>query len=180
MRYAHRLILALLFFTVGLAQAAAPRDPGSYFFDQNLGDFSEELENAREQGKVGILIMFELDDCPFCHRMKQTVLNQPEIQDYFKQHFLILSVDIEGDVEMTDFKGEAMTEKDFAFKKNRVRATPVFAFYDLNGDPIKRARLTGATNGPEEFLWLGEYVKEGIYQKMSFTRYKRQRRKAIN
>ena len=180
MKYAHRLVLGLLFLTVGLVQAAAPRDPGSHFFDQSLGDFSEELENAKEQGKVGILIMFELDDCPFCHRMKQTVLNQPEIQDYFKQHFLILSVDIEGDVEMTDFKGESMTEKDFSFKKNRVRATPVFVFFDLNGNPIKRARLTGATNGPEEFLWLGQYVKEGIYKKMSFTRYKRQRRKAIN
>lgn len=180
MKCTHRLVLGLLLLTVGLAQAAAPRDPGSYFFDQSLGDLSEELENAKEQGKVGILIMFELDDCPFCHRMKQTVLNQPEIQDYFKQHFLILSVDIEGDVEITDFKGESMTEKDFSFKKNRVRATPVFAFFDLNGNPIKRARLTGATNGPEEFLWLGQYVKEGIYHKMSFTRYKRQRRKAIN
>ena len=119
-------------------QAAAPRDPASHFFDQSLGDFSEELENAKEQGKVGILIMFELDDCPFCHRMKQTVLNQPEIQDYFKQHFLILSVDIEGDVEMTDFKGESMTEKDLSFKKNMVSATTVF----VSNVPASRAQPT--------------------------------------
>ena len=155
------------------AHAGTPRDPGEYFFDQSLGDFSEELELAKEDGKKAILIMFEMDECPFCHRMKQTVLNQPEVQDYFKEHFMIFSVDIEGNVEMIDFKGNTVTQKDFAFKGNRVRATPVFAFYDLKGDPIKRARFTGASNGPQEFMWLGEYVANGVYNSMSFTRYKR-------
>ncbi|MFN2337822.1 MAG: thioredoxin, partial [Gammaproteobacteria bacterium] len=27
----------------------------------------------------------------------------------------------------------------------------------------------------DEFLWLGEYVSEGHYQDMPFTRYKRER-----
>ena len=158
------------------AQASTPRDPGEYFFDQSLGDFSEELETARDNGKKAILIMFEMDECPFCHRMKQTVLNQPKVQDYYKENFMIFAVDIEGDVEMVDFKGNSVTQKDFSFKGNRVRATPVFAFFDLNGDPIKGARYTGATNGPDEFLWLGEYVANGIYNEMSFTRYKRSKK----
>jgi thioredoxin-related protein len=84
-------------------------------------------------------------------------------------------VDIEGDIEITDFKGRAIREKDFAFEENRVRATPVFLFYDLNGKQL--ARYTGATSGIDEFLWLGEYVVEGIYEDMPFTRYKRLRRK---
>lgn len=173
-RWALLLCLAI----VSLAsQAAAQRDPAEYFFDQSLGDFSEELEVAKESGKDAILIMFEMDECPFCHRMKQTVLNQVSVQEYFKKHFLILTVDIEGDVEMIDFQGNPISQKDFAFKKNRVRATPVFAFYDLTGKPIKRARFTGATNGPEEFMWLGRYVVEGVYKEMSFTRYKRSQRK---
>ena len=170
-----RLCLGLVLSLVVLAaQGATPRDPGQYFFDQTLGDFSEELALAREQGKKAILVMFEMDECPFCHRMKQTVLNQPEIQDYFKQHFMVFSVDIEGDIEITDFKGNPTTEKEFSFRGNRVRATPVFAFFDLNGDPI--ARYTGATNGPEEFRWFGEYVVDGVFREMSFTRYKRSRR----
>jgi len=98
------LLGGLMFATCVWAEA---RDPGEYFFDQTFGDFSEELVNAREQGKQGILIMFEMDECPFCHRMKATVLNQLEVQDYFKQHFLIFSVDIEGDVEIIDFQGRA-------------------------------------------------------------------------
>jgi thioredoxin-related protein len=171
------LVLFLSIFAWGLsASAAATRDPGEHFFDQTLGDFSEELELAREQGKAGILIMFEMDECPFCHRMKITVLNRVEIQDYFKAHFLIFPLDIEGDVEITDFAGEQVKEKDFAFKQFRVRATPVFAFFDLDGKLV--ARYTGATRNAEEFRWLGEYVVEGADKKTSFTRYKRERRKA--
>lgn len=144
------------------------------FFDQGFGDFSEELELAKEEGKKGILIFFEMDDCPFCHRMKTTILNQSQVISYYKKHFKIYPVDIEGDVEMTDFKGKITTQKDFAFKEHRVRATPVFAFFDLTGKRV--VRYTGATSSMEEFLWLGEYVVKGIYKETSFTRYKRNRR----
>lgn len=160
---------------ITMAHGAAGRDPGEYFFDQTFGDFSEELDSARDQGKKGILVMFEMDDCPFCHRMKATVLNQPEVQDYYKEHFLIFTVDIEGDVEITDFQGRTMPMKDFAFKEFRVRATPVFQFFDLEGKPIKRARFTGATRNVDEFMLLGKYVVEGAYKDTNFTRYKRSR-----
>jgi thioredoxin-related protein len=169
------LVLALLA-SVSAIAADKPRDPGQHFFNESFWDFTEELQNAREAGKQGILVMFEMDECPFCHRMKTTVLNQPDVQDYFREHFLIFPVDIEGDVEVVDFKGETTTMKDFAFKQYRVRATPVFAFYDLDGKYIKRARFTGATRDKDEFLLLGRYVVEGAYKQQSFTRYKRSAR----
>lgn len=169
-----RLLLALaLLASVSAIAADKPRDPGQHFFNESFWDFTEELQNARKAGKQGILVMFEMDECPFCHRMKTTVLNQPDVQDYFREHFLIFPVDIEGDVEVVDFKGKTTTMKDFAFKQYRVRATPVFAFYDLDGEYIKRARFTGATRDKDEFLLLGRYVVEGAYKQQSFTRYKR-------
>ncbi len=58
----------------------------------------------------------------------------------------------------------------------RVRATPVFAFFNLDGRLVKR--YTGATKDPQEFLWLGQYVVEGVYEQMSFTRFKRQKRQS--
>lgn len=120
------------------------------------------------------MIFFEMDECPFCHRMKETVLNQPDVQEYFRENFLLFSVDIEGDLEITDFEGNAMSQKDFAFKSNRVRATPVFAFFDLTGKRV--VRYTGATNGVDEFKWLGKYVIDGEYEKMPFAKYKRQKK----
>ena len=158
------------------ALAAAPRDPEEYFFDQTLGDLTEELEMAREQGKRGLLIFFEQEECPFCHRMKQTVLNQPEVQDFYKERFLIFPVDIESTVEITDPTGKATTQKDFFADVTRNRgATPVFAFFDLDGELV--TRYTGATTGPDEFLWLGEYAAEGVYKEMPFSRYKREKRR---
>ncbi len=169
------LLVGLLL--LGFNSQAAVRDPAEYFFDQSLGDFREELETARDAGKKGILIMFEMDECPFCHRMKKTVLNQSEVQDYYKQNFLIFSVDIEGDVLITDFAGQSVSQKDFAFKQHRVRATPVFGFFDLDGKLI--TRYTGATTDLREFLWLGEFVVDGHYLSTNFSRYKRQKKEEL-
>ncbi len=169
------LLLALLLVDSQVF-AAETHDPGTHFFDETWGDLQEELETARAEGKKGILLFFELDECPFCHRMKRSVLNRPEVQKYFRTHFRIFTIDIEGDVEMVGFQGNAITQKDFSFKANRVRATPVMVFYDLDGKEIMR--YTGATSGVEEFLWLGEFIAEGHYETMRFTKYKRQKARA--
>lgn len=167
-----RLLSILLLILSAPVFAADPgRDPDQYFFNQTFGDFSEELETARDEGKAGVLLMFEMDECPFCHRMKTMVLNQPEVQDYFREHFLIFPVDVEGDIEIVDFEGNPDTQKEFALKQFRVRATPVFAFFDLEGNLV--ARYTGATRDQEEFMLLGQYVVDGAYKDTTFTKYKR-------
>lgn len=161
------LILALLV-TPAMAEV---RDPGTHFFQPKFGDLKEDLESARQSGKAGILLMFEMDECPFCHRMKVSVLNQSEVQDYFRKHFLVYSIDIKGDTALTDFQGQATSEKAFALEQ-RARATPVFIFYDLDGKAV--TRFTGATQNADEFLLLGRYVVEGVHKSMPFNVYKRQ------
>lgn len=169
-----RLLAAwcLLWLAPLVANAAPGRDPFTYFFNDTFGNFADELRTARAQGKQGVLLFFEQADCPFCHYMEQNVLNQPQVQAYYRQHFLSFPVDILGDVEITNFHGRQLTEKAFA-KINRVRATPVFAFYDLKGDEV--FRYTGSTTGVAEFMSLGRYVAGGVYRKMPFINYKRRR-----
>ena len=172
--WARSLVVMLAVFLLGAtAPSSAPRDPYQFFFNQTLGDLSEELQLARDQGKKGVLLFFEMDECPFCHYMKSTVLNQPDVQAYFREHFLSFPVDIEGDIEIVDFEGRTMTQKDFAFKINRVRLTPVFAFYDLEGDRV--VRHIGKTSGKDEFMLLGKFVAEGMYKQMRFINYKREK-----
>ena len=151
---------------------AEVRDPHSHFFLSKLGDFKEELDTAKQEGKQGVLIMFEMDDCPFCARMKANVLNQSEIQDFFRKHFLIYDVNVKGDTPMVDFKGKETTEKAFALEQ-RAQATPVFVFYDLEGNAV--TRFTGATQTAEEFMLLGRYVVEGVPKTgVPFNLYKKQ------
>jgi thioredoxin-related protein len=166
-----RALLTAILMLASLTVAAEKRDVNQYFFDQKIGDFKAELATAKAQGKKGILLMFEQEDCPWCHRMKDTILNQSEVQDYFKQHFLIFPIDIKNELTMVDFKGRETTEKAFA-AENRVRATPVFLFFDLEGNPVYR--FTGVAKDAREFLLLGRYVVEGTYKSVPFNVYKAQ------
>jgi thioredoxin-related protein len=173
-RAGRALAAAILMLVLAPAAAQETRDADRHFFHSTFGDFTEELELARAEGKQGILVFFEMDECPFCHRMKRDVLNRPEVQDWYREHFLVFSVDVEGDTEVTDFSGRTMSAKDFAFREHRVRATPVFAFFDLDGERVYR--YTGATRDAQEFLLLGEFVAGRHYEATNFTRFKRARR----
>jgi thioredoxin-related protein len=177
--------ILICFLLLGSTQAfsAVAKDPYAFFFDQNLGDLQEELENAQDDGKKGVFVFFEMDECPFCHRMKETVLSQPSVQEHFKKNFVNLAIDIEGDIEIVDFNGDTMSQKEFAVK-NRVRATPVMAFYDFESKQV--VRYTGATSGVEEFMWLAEFYEKGIYKMKSksgrpirFASYKRLKKKQL-
>ncbi|MCR4304077.1 MAG: thioredoxin family protein [Gallionella sp.] len=161
-------LLFILCMGTGIAEM---RDAEKYFFDLKMGDFKSELATAKEEGKTGIMIMFELEDCPFCYRMKHTVLNQSEVQDYYHKHFLLFPVDIRGNLPMVDFKGNETTEKAFSIE-HRVYGTPVFDFFDLDGKLI--TRFPGTSKDANEFLQLGKCVVEGACKTMSFTAYKKQ------
>ena len=172
------LFIFSVFLSTVSAAATDVRDPYKFFFNETWGDMTEELANAKDSDKKAILIFFEMDECPFCHYMKMNVLNQPEVQDFYRKNFLNITIDIEGDVEMVNFKGKTLKLKDFAFKENRVRATPVIAFFDLNGKRIYRH--TGKTSGVEEFMWLGEFIAKGLYKEMRFSKYKKNKRAEKN
>ena len=191
MRFTNTYIFFLLlipFVTVSTVNAentkATPQEieisSADDFFDETLNDLEEERTIAKDENKKGILLMFEMDECPFCRRMKKTVLNRKEVQDYFRKNFRILSIDVEGDLELTDFQGKETTQKEFSLKQFRVRATPVFQFVGLDGKPIKNGRLTGATKNASEFMLLGKFIVDEENKKQSFSRYKRKQKKAAN
>lgn len=140
------------------------------FFDQHFGNLRQELQTAREEKKQGVFIMFEQDECPWCEKMTTTVMNQSAVQSYYRKHFRTLTIDIKGGTPLTDFSGKEMAERDFAFQ-HRVRATPVFMFFNLDGQPM--VKYTGATRDATEFIWLAQFVVEGDYKNKAFTAYKR-------
>ncbi len=170
-------ILTLLvagIFSLGLSNslfAETLRDPGLHFFEDTFGDMQEELQLTDEEGKTGLLIMFETDECPWCVRMKQTVLNRVKVQDYYKANFRSLTLNAESSNTLVDFDGNETTEADFALKLLRVRATPVFAFFAPSGALL--TKFTGTTKNVQDFLLLGKFVVEGHYASQRFSQYRR-------
>ncbi len=156
-----------------IANMNAQADVYTHFFSQTWGNLQEELEVAKQAEKKGILLFFEMDECPFCSRMKATIFSQKAVQEQFSADFLAFPIDIEGDTEITDFQGNTMRSKDFAEKIHRVRATPVMMFFDLDGNTLYRH--TGPARNAEEFLLMGQYVAEGAYKNMRFRQYRQQK-----
>ena len=142
------------------------------FFHVSFGDLQEELDIIQDEDKSALLVMFETKDCPWCVRMKHTVLNRQAVQDYYHENFRILTMDAEGEVLITDFEGNDITTREFSLKAMRVRATPVFAFFDDQGELI--ARYTGALKNAHDFLLLGRYVVDGHYKSIRFSKFRRE------
>ncbi len=168
-----KLLLGLLLAAQGLVPASAETilPPEASFFEETFGDMPDELSIVADENKKALLIMFETDDCPWCMRMKQTVLNRQRVQDYFKEHFRIISLNAEGGAPIVDFDGQDTSETKFALKLLRVRATPVFAFFSADGKLL--TKYTGTTKNADDFLLLGEYVVGGHYKQGKFSKYRR-------
>ena len=170
-----RLIAALVLSLSFLGSAFwLPVAHADGFWDDSFYDMPADLKQAKADGKTGVFLFFQMADCPFCHRMETTVFTDPDVKAFMKKHFITASIDIEGDVMMTDFQGKSISQKDFAFKQFRVRATPVMAFIDTDG---KVATLfTGPTRSAKEFLTLAEFVTSGAYKQpgMNFFKYRKE------
>lgn len=154
----------LLFLFLAAWLSAAWAADADKFFDQSLGDFPDELKAVRQAGKQGVLLMFEMDGCPYCRRMRQQVLSREDVQTYFHRHFAAFSVDTLGNQPLTDFRGGQTTEKDFA-RSLKISGTPTFIIFGTDGREL--ARLAGATKDAGEFMQFGRYVAEGHYETQS-------------
>ena len=165
-------ILPLVLGLIGVAAFADEnsdtREPREYFFTQTFGDLPEELDEVKKSGKAGLLLFYEQEGCPYCQRMMQTVFNQRRVQDWYAEHFLSITVDIRGDVELRDIDGITLPSKVFA-QHRKVNFSPVISFLDLNGAEI--FRKSGMISNPEEFLLMGRYITEGRYTDTVFADY---------
>lgn len=162
-----RLLRAVLLFLLVIGGGLAAAADADRFFDQGLGDFAAELKTAQAAGKSGVLLMFELEGCPYCRKMREQVLSRGDVQGYFRKHFAVFSVDVVGALPVSDFAGREATEKAFA-QTLKIRGTPTFVFFAAGGSEV--ARLSGVTSA-DEFMRAGRYVAEGHYKTMSLEQF---------
>jgi len=167
-------LLALSVLATGFALAGEPeaRDAREFFFEQTFGDLPEEMQAAREQGKIGMLLFFEAESCPYCQYMLRKIFNQKRVQDWYHERFVNIAVDIHGDVELKDFDGITLPSKVFSDHR-RIFLTPAMSFLDLDGNEIYRH--LGMTKTPEDFLLLGEYIEGKHYFDTEFKVFARAR-----
>lgn len=93
---------------------------------ETFKDLAEDLEEANAEGKR-LVLFFEQRGCIYCRKMHEEVFSDPGISDYIGENFFVVQMNIYGDVEVVDFDGESLSEKEMA-RKWRVMFTPNIVF----------------------------------------------------
>ena len=89
-------------------------------------DLREDLDEANGEGKR-LLLMFEQRGCVYCSKMHEEVYPQPVVADYITENYFVVQLNLHGDIEVTDFDGETLREKDMA-RKWGILFTPTLMF----------------------------------------------------
>ena len=149
----------------GLAGGGQAR--GEFLIESLDNDFPAEIAAAKDEGKK-LVIFFHQLGCPYCDKMRKRVLPDPKVVEYYGQHYVMVESNIKGNLDVVSPDGEPMKETELG-RKYRVRATPVYVFFDDAGK--KALQLTGFLDA-DLFVRAGQYVVEGMHQKnVSFYRY---------
>ena len=89
---------------------------------------TEDLAEANAQGKR-LMVIWEQRGCIYCTQMHENVFPDPENDAYINEHYFVVQMNLFGDVEVTDFDGEVLAEKDIA-RKWGIVFTPTMMFFD--------------------------------------------------
>ncbi|MBO9431332.1 thioredoxin family protein [Sulfitobacter sp. 1A13191] len=89
-------------------------------------DLREDLEEARGEDKR-LMLMFEQRGCIYCTKMHEEVFPTPEIANYIEENYFVVQLNLHGDIEVTDFDGETLSEKQMA-RKWGILFTPTLMF----------------------------------------------------
>ncbi|MCL3880825.1 thioredoxin family protein [Marivita sp. GX14005] len=125
----HLMASALALMMALPAHAAEMGDDGLHkqpWMRDTFKDLREDLEEANAEGKR-LVLFFEQRGCIYCTQMHEEVFSDPAISDYIADNFFVVQLNLHGDIEVTDFDGEALPEKDMA-QRWRVMFTPSIVF----------------------------------------------------
>ncbi|MEX0968969.1 MAG: thioredoxin family protein [Paracoccaceae bacterium] len=138
-----KLIFALALLASPLA-AAELGDDGLHkpdWLQNTFRDMAEDLAEATDSG-LRLLVIWEQRGCIYCTRMHENIFPDPEIDAYIRAHYFVVQMNLFGDVEVTDFDGEVLSEKQMA-RKWGVVFTPTMMFFpeEAGDEPANMAAV---------------------------------------
>jgi len=129
-------------------------------------DLREDLADANAEGKR-LMVIIEQRGCIYCTKMHEEVFPRPEIADFIRDNFFVVQLNLHGDLEVVDFDGESLSEKQAA-RKWGLLFTPSILFLpeevaeDQTAAQAAVAMMPGAF-GPGTTLDMLTWVQEKRY-----------------
>ena len=93
---------------------------------ETFKDLREDLAEANAEGKR-LLITVEQRGCIYCTKMHEEVFPDPKVDALIRESYFVVQMNLFGDVEVTDFDGTVLPEKEMAMRWG-VMFTPTLIF----------------------------------------------------
>ena len=171
---------AMLIGFAGAGMSAEMGDDGLHkttWMRDTFKDLREDLAEANSEGKR-LVVFIEQRGCIYCAKMHEEVFPRPEVSQYIEDNYFVVQLNLHGDVEVTDFDGETLPEKDMA-RKWRVLFTPTILFLpeevgeDTTAPEAAVAVMPGAFSAAttlDMFTWVNE-KRYALDNEEDFQRY---------
>ena len=178
MQFLFTLLTAV--FLGNITAAATVGDDGLHiqpWIRDTFKDLQEDLDEANAEGKR-LAIFFEQRGCIYCTKMHESVYPDPELSDYIDENFFVIQLNLHGDLEVVDFDGDTLTEKQIA-RKWGILFTPSVIFLPEEVDEGKTAIQSAVAMMPgafgrgttlDMFTWVNE-KRYAIDSDEDFQRY---------
>ena len=163
------LLLATSPLFVNPATALEVGDDGLHktrWMQDTFKDLREDLEEANAEGKR-LVLFFEQIGCIYCTKMHKEVFSKEKVSNYINDNFFVVQLNLHGDIEVTDFDGDVLPEKDIA-RKWGILFTPSILFLPPEVDSSSSAQQAAVAMMPGAFsagttLDLFTWVREERY-----------------
>lgn len=137
------------------------------WFKHSFYDLPDDLQEAREAGKLGIMLFISAKHCSYCQAFLNTSMEDPRLQERLRTHFDVIGMDIFDDSEMVAINGSEYRVKEFVLKA-RASHTPTLMFFGKGGRLL--ARIVGYYP-PQRFAVLLDYLESGASAGQGFRDY---------
>ena len=142
-------LFALLFATSVVAEIGDDGLHKAPWMRDTFKDLSEDLDEATAEGKR-LMVLIEQRGCIYCKKMHEEVFSIPEIAQFIEDNFFVVQINMFGDVEVTDFDGTAMAEKDMVRRWGAL-FTPSIYFFPEEVSDDQTAAQAAVANMPGAF-----------------------------
>lgn len=162
-------ILLALCIVAGSLQAGTPTGKQHDGFFPPSADLAAALEQARSSGRQGVAVLFEMEGCGECAKLRATTFRDSGLRKAYERDFVTASLMADQPLPLRDFDDQATQQAEFA-RSERVFALPTLVFYDLDGLPV--ARQLGSAGDAAQWIRLARYVREKAYEDTPFSHWR--------
>lgn len=142
-----RFLLIFSILMPPLALAAELGDDGLHkapWIRDTFKDLREDLDEANAEGRR-LMVIVEQRGCIYCKKMHEEVFVVPEIQELLEDRFFVIQINMFGDVEVTDFDGTVLPEKDMVKRWGALFTPTIYFFPEDVPEGVTAAQAAAAT-----------------------------------